>query len=87
MSTLVSMRLAQRGILTLPKELRETYGLKDGDELTLLDLGGTFVLTPRRAEVDILADRIADALKENGESLESMLHVVREERERYGRKS
>jgi len=75
--------MAQRGLLTLPEVLRETYNLNPGDHFTLLDLGGVFVLSPRTSEVDDLAGRITQALIEEGESLESMLHTLREERKRY----
>ena len=84
MQDTIQVQLAQRGIVVLPKRLREAYGLKPGDLLTLLDLGGVFVLSPRPSEVDKLAGRIAEALQGQGESLESMLRLVREERERYG---
>jgi len=78
------IRVAQRGVVTLPKSLREAYGLEAGDLLTLLDLGGVFVLSPRQSEIDALADRITKSLEEKGETLESMLQVLREERENYG---
>jgi hypothetical protein len=52
-------------------------------ELTLLDLGGVFVLSPWRSEVDALADSLREALVEQGESLESMLAALREARQRY----
>lgn len=84
MST-VTLQVAQRGLVTLPKSLREQYGIEPGDELTLLDLGGVFVLSPRRSEIDRLADRIAVELRDRGETLESMLQAVREVREKYDR--
>jgi AbrB family looped-hinge helix DNA binding protein len=83
MSDTITVNVAQRGVVTLPKSIREAYGLRPGDTLTLLDLGGVFLLSPRRSEIDTLADRITQTLTERGETLESMLHVLREERERY----
>jgi len=83
MSDTITVNVAQRGVVTLPKSIREAYGLRPGDTLTLLDLGGVFLLSPRRSEIDTLADRITQALTERGETLESMLQVLREERERY----
>lgn len=44
----ITLCMAQRGILTLPKALCESYNLQPGDTFTLLDLGGVFVLSPRR---------------------------------------
>ncbi len=82
----ISVQLAQRGVIILPKALRDAYNLNNGDQLTLLDLGGVFVLSPRRSEIDALAERVSQALVEKGETLESMLAALREDRERYGRK-
>lgn len=79
----MTVQVTQRGLVTLPKALRETYRIQEGDQLTLLDLGGVFVLSPRRSEVDRLADQLREALVEKGESLESMLQAIREARQRY----
>ena len=83
MKDTLKIQIAQRGLITLPKDLRQTYHLKPGDELTLLDLGGVFVLSPRRSEVDTLADRISADLVSQGATLESMLQALREAREQY----
>jgi bifunctional DNA-binding transcriptional regulator/antitoxin component of YhaV-PrlF toxin-antitoxin module len=79
----MTIQVAQRGLVTLPKALREAYRLNPGDELTLLDLGGVFLLIPRRSEVDALADKISMVLVGQGETLESMLKALRESREQY----
>jgi bifunctional DNA-binding transcriptional regulator/antitoxin component of YhaV-PrlF toxin-antitoxin module len=85
MSKSVTAQISQRGVLTLPKSLRDRYKIKAGDIVTVIDLGGAFVISPRRSEVDRLADEISSTLAERGESLESMLTALREEREKYGR--
>lgn len=84
MTDSITVQMSQRGVVILPKALRERYKLRPGDRFTLLDLGGVFVLTPRRSEIDALADRITQALTERGETLETILQVLREERDRYG---
>ena len=83
MTDTISVQVTQRGLVTLPKALREAYHIEEGDQLTLLDLGGVFVLTPQRSEVDKLANQLRATLVEKGESLESMLQALREARERY----
>lgn len=83
MSDTITIQVSQRGLVTLPKALRETYHIQDGDQLTLLNLGGVFVLSRRRSEIDGLADQISTALVEKGESLESMLQALREARQHY----
>lgn len=84
MTDTMTLQMAQRGVLILPKSLREAYNLQPGDRFTLLDLGGVFVLSPRQSQIDTLAGRIAQELTEKGETLESMLQTLREQRERYG---
>ena len=83
MSEAIELRMAQRGVIVIPKSLREAYDLRPGVRMTLLDLGGTFVLSRQISQVDAVADRLAESLSERGESLEGMLRQLREERERY----
>lgn len=79
------LRIAQRGLLTLPKEVRKKYRLKEGDRLTLIDLGdGILVLRPVQSEIDALANQITQVLTQQGESLESILSDLREMRARSG---
>ncbi len=83
MADTIMVQLAQRGVLTLPKSLRENYNLQPGDSFTLLDLGGVFVLSPLHSEIDALAERLTYSLTERGETLETVLQALREEREGY----
>jgi bifunctional DNA-binding transcriptional regulator/antitoxin component of YhaV-PrlF toxin-antitoxin module len=85
MDDTLTVQLAQRGVVVLPKSLRDRYHLEPGDTMTLLDIGGVFVLSPRHSQVDALANRLTQGLIDQGETLESMLRVIREEREHYGR--
>lgn len=87
MDEMMQVQLAQRGVFTLPKKLRDAYNLKVGDSFTLLDFGGVFVLSPRHSQIDTLAERISEDLAQEGETLESMLKTLREEREKYGDES
>jgi bifunctional DNA-binding transcriptional regulator/antitoxin component of YhaV-PrlF toxin-antitoxin module len=82
MEEVLDIKVAKRGTITLPKPLRDRYAIDEGDGLTLLDLGGVFVLSPKPSQVDELADRIGDTLRAQGETLESMLAILREERTR-----
>jgi bifunctional DNA-binding transcriptional regulator/antitoxin component of YhaV-PrlF toxin-antitoxin module len=81
-----NLQLSEDGEVILPEAWQENYGLQPGDPLMLYDLGdGVLVLkmTQRRSTIDILADRIRADLEEQGETLETMLQALREERERY----
>jgi len=83
MEEMSEVQMAQRGVIVIPKPLRQAYNLKAGSRMTLLDLGGVFVLSPQVSEVDTLADRVSRSLAEQGVTLEGMLRTLREERERY----
>lgn len=83
MSDTMTIQLDRRGLVTLPKTLRDAYHLKAGDDLTLLDLGGVFILSPRHSQVDRLADDVREAVCDGGESLENILTALREARESH----
>lgn len=83
MTDTITIKLGRRGVLTLPKLLREAYDFNTGDQFTLLDIGGVFVLSPRHSEIDKLADQVAETLADQGETLESVLLALREQRESY----
>ena len=81
----LTLQMAKRGIITIPKSLRDAYGLEPGDTFTLLDLGGMFVLSPQPSEIDAIAKRLGERWAENGQTLETMLGALREERDRRAR--
>jgi AbrB family looped-hinge helix DNA binding protein len=83
MSDTITIKLGQRGALVIPKALRESYNLRPGDYFTILDLDGVFVLSPRRSEIDAIAERLRQTLIEKGETPESMLEALRKERDRH----
>ena len=84
MSSTTELTVAQRGVITLPKAIRDRYDINPGDRLSILDLDGVIILSPRSSEIDSAADRMRRSLEDSGESLESMLTTLREEREKYG---
>ncbi len=50
METAYTIQLSQRGIITLPKSLRQRYSLQTGDIISLIDLGGVLsIRTVRKA--------------------------------------
>lgn len=84
-----TVQLRSRGVLTLPKALRDKYDLDEGDALHLVDVDGTFVLTPMQPVVPTLAREIERLREEKGLSTDQLLKRLRDEREaltneRYG---
>ena len=76
-----TVQLAQRGVLTLPKKLRDEYNFKPGDTFTVIDLGGAIMLKPGRSEVQEIVEHMSARLREEGETLESLLQAAREVRD------
>ncbi|NIM94306.1 MAG: hypothetical protein GTO18_11440 [Anaerolineales bacterium] len=78
------IQIRQKGVITVPVELRRKYGLSEGDILTLVDLGeGAFMLTPGSSEVARVGDQVAAILREEGISTDDLLRALEEEREEY----
>jgi AbrB family looped-hinge helix DNA binding protein len=87
MNNTFQVQVVRRGIITLPKELRDHNNIEEGDMLTLIDLGdGVMVMSPQRSRVDEVANKLAREWQDSGESLESMLSTLREVRAEYDTK-
>ena len=80
---LSTVQVRQRGIMTLPLDLRERYQIHSGDTFRVVDLDGIFVLVPMAPMVPELAREIERARVEAGLSTEEMLLTLGEQRERY----
>lgn len=87
MSNTFQVQVVRRGIITLPKELRDNNKIEEGDVMTLIDLGdGVVIMSPRRSRVDEIADKLSREWHNSGETLESMLTTLREVRAEYAAK-
>jgi AbrB family looped-hinge helix DNA binding protein len=87
MNNIFQVQVVRRGVITLPKELRENNNIKEGDTLSLIEIGdGVVIMSQRRSRVDEIADKLAIEWEKSGESLESMLTTLREVRTEYGTK-
>jgi AbrB family looped-hinge helix DNA binding protein len=87
MNNTFQVQVVRRGVITLPKELRDHNNILEGDILTLIDLGeGVMIMSSRRSRVDEIADKLAKEWVDSGESLESMLSTLREVRAEYDAK-
>jgi AbrB family looped-hinge helix DNA binding protein len=88
----VVTEIRARGQLTLPKKIREMSNLEEGQVVSVIPVGDTVIITPKRLELDEARRQIRKILKKSGLSLEDVLVSLKEERktlyeETYGRKS
>jgi AbrB family looped-hinge helix DNA binding protein len=82
-----TIQVRKRGVVTLPAELRNKYGIEEGDSFRVVDLDGILVLTPMVPMVPELAREIERARIEAGLSTEELLRSLREQRERYAQET
>lgn len=80
-----TLQLRDRGVVTLPKALRERYGLEPGSSLHLVDLGGVFAITPIVPRVPALIAELSEILVSEGTTQVELSSGLAEERERYTR--
>lgn len=87
----VAVQMRAKGNVTIPSDLRQKYGLDEGDVFTLVDLGdGSFILTPKVSIVPKLVAEMETLRAEAGLSLDDLLSGLPEVRrqlyaERSGR--
>ena len=68
-----TVQIRQRGTLTLPAKLRAKYRLDEGDSLTVFDLDGTILLSPKAPIVPKLAAEIERLRRAAGLKVEDLL--------------
>lgn len=79
-----TIQVRKKGSLTLPVEMRQKYGVDEGDVFSLIDMGdGSFLITPRVSNVSRLGNQITKILQNGSVDLDELLASLDEERERY----
>jgi bifunctional DNA-binding transcriptional regulator/antitoxin component of YhaV-PrlF toxin-antitoxin module len=79
----LTIQVRERGVITLPAELREKYNIESGKIFRLVDLDGIFVFVPMVPIVPELASEIERLRLEAGLSVDELLDDLRKQRERY----
>lgn len=78
-------RLRPRGQVTIPQPVRQSLSLNQGDILTVVQIGDTILLTPRKLRTPALAEQFTQIMEEEGVTLADLLAGLTEERERIHR--
>jgi bifunctional DNA-binding transcriptional regulator/antitoxin component of YhaV-PrlF toxin-antitoxin module len=84
-------QIKARGQLTIPKRIRETSALEEGQVVSIIPVGRALIVMPKRVELEEARRQIKKIVKASGVSLEDLLSGLREERkallkESYGKK-
>ena len=83
--------IKSRGQLTIPKQIRQVGHLEEGQVVSIIPVGDSIIITPKRLELDEARRQIKKILKDTAVSPEEILAGLRVERESlyketYGKK-
>ena len=80
-----------RGQLTIPKKIRDMLKLEEGQAVSLLAIGESVIISPKRLELDEARRQIRRIMKDSGLTEAVLLAELKKEREalyreKYGKK-
>ena len=80
-----------RGQMTIPKKVREKGALYDGEAVSIIPIGDSILVTPRKLELDEARLQLGRIMKASGVTLEELIEGLEDERralfeETYGEK-
>lgn len=83
------VRVEENGQVTLPAEVRERLGLKEGDVVAIMETPDGVLITPQEIIATRALDAIGSSLRDQGLALEDLIESGRTERddlirEQYG---
>lgn len=86
-----SAEVKSRGQLTIPKKIREAGYLDEGQDVTIIPIGDSLLVSPRILKLNDIRRELRKMLKNSGLSLQDLLDGLKDERSRnynkkYGRK-
>jgi len=71
------VRIQEKGQVTLPVEARRRLGLKKGDLVSVVATADGILITPQEVVAVRALDRIGEALREQGVSLDELIDSAR----------
>lgn len=72
--------IKSRGQLTIPKKIRDTGFLDDGQVVSIIPAGDTIIITPKRLELDEARREIKKIVKRSELSVEELTEGLKDER-------
>lgn len=76
-----SAEIKSRGQLTIPKKIRESSHLEEGQVVSVIPVGDSVIITPKRLELDEARRQIRKIMKASGLSEKDLIRGLEEERE------
>ncbi|MCB0202473.1 MAG: AbrB/MazE/SpoVT family DNA-binding domain-containing protein [Anaerolineae bacterium] len=75
-----TVRLRERGQITLPQSVRNNLAVDTGDTLNLVQIDDILLLSPRQTMIPKLSQEFTELMEEEGVSLAELLQGLEEER-------
>ena len=82
-----TIKIWERGQLTIPKEVREDLDLSDFSTVSIFRVGKNIIITPKKLLRANLARKFEKAMKKEKLTLKDLLAGLEKERERYNREN
>jgi AbrB family looped-hinge helix DNA binding protein len=78
----VTAEIKSRGQLTIPKKIRVMSRLEEGQVVSIIPVGDSVIITPKKLELDEARREMKKILKASGLSRDDLLRGLKEEREK-----
>jgi AbrB family looped-hinge helix DNA binding protein len=75
-----TVRLRERGQVTIPQEVRDKMAAREGEMLTLVQIDDLVLLTPRQMRMSALTEAFTAEMEKGHVSLADLLQGLAEER-------
>ena len=82
-----TVRIRERGQVTIPSSYRKDLGLAENDSLNVVKIDEMLILTPRRPFGDATAKKVEAAMKRKGVSLDDLLADLKDQRRKHVRET
>jgi len=78
-----TVRIRERGQVTIPSSYRKDLGLGENDTLNIVKIDEMLILTQRKPYGDGVARKVETAMRRKGLTLDDLLANLKEQRKKY----
>jgi AbrB family looped-hinge helix DNA binding protein len=82
-----TVRIRERGQVTIPSSFRKDLGLGENDTLNMVKIDEMLILTPRKPFGDAVARKVESAMRRKGLTLDDLLVNLKDQRRKYQREA
>ena len=80
-----TIKIWKRGQLTIPKDIRERLDLYDGTPISIFQVEGSIILTPKKLLRANFSRKVKETMQKEKIALDDLITGLKEEREKYNR--